>query len=61
MAVKILCISTHNIDPEALGSLHCELKKFPIFIKHDRKREELTITCNDRYIVAVEKVVAKYV
>ena len=61
MAVKILCISTHNIDPEALGSLYCELKKLPVLIKHDRKREELVLTCNERYIVAVEKAVAKYV
>ena len=61
MAVKTLCISTHYIDSDALGSLYCELKKIPVLIKHDRKREELVLTCNERYIVAVEKAVARYV
>ena len=61
MAVKILYISIRNIDFEALGSLYCELKKIPVLVKHDRKREELILTCNERYIIAVKKVVAKYV
>lgn len=59
--IRTVCVNLHLTDSDSICSLYREIMKIPCLVKYDKKKNELLVTCQDKYIALVEKVVAKYV
>ena len=61
MAIKSICVNLKKTDSDSICSIYKALMKIPCLVKYDRKNNELLVTCQEKYLVYVEKVVARYV